>query len=274
MNPNIRMLAIDMDGTLLHDDTTISPYTHDILTQALAAGVRVVVATGRMFCSARQLATELGLGDVPLVTYSGGLIAKCISGEILYHAPIPLATAREIVATACELDAFVHAYVHDELWVRFRDRRVDDYEKRCRIEAKVIGAEMDALAAAPTKLLINEPDPQKIARIAKVLREKFAGRVHFVQSSPMFFEMVAPHVSKGVAVEQLGLRYGISMKQTMGFGNAQNDFDLLRAVGWPVAVANAVPELKAVARYIAPSNNEDGVAKTVAKYVLEANDGR
>ena len=82
MNPNIRMLAIDMDGTLLHDDTTISPYTHDILTQALAAGVRVVVATGRMFCSARQLATELGLGDVPLVTYSGGLIAKCISGEI------------------------------------------------------------------------------------------------------------------------------------------------------------------------------------------------
>ena len=106
MNPNIRMLAIDMDGTLLHDDTTISPYTHDILTRALAVGVRVVVATGRMFCSARQLATELGLGDVPLVTYSGGLIAKCISGEILYHAPIPLATAREIVATARELDAF------------------------------------------------------------------------------------------------------------------------------------------------------------------------
>lgn len=264
----IRMLAIDLDGTLLRNDNTVSDYTREVLLRAQKAGVRVVIATGRMFTSARRVAIDLGLGDVPLISYSGGLIAKCESGEVLFHQPIPLATANEVLAAARELDSCVQVYVQDRLYVEAYNERVAAYEKQCRISATPVGERLWHLTEAPTKIIFNETDPEKMAEIRKVMPARLAGKVNFLQSSAVFFEMVAPHVSKGIAMEQLGLRYGIPLAETMAFGNADNDIGMLRAAGWPVAVANAIPQLREMAWLVAPSNEEDGVAKTVAQYVL------
>ncbi len=274
MQKKIRMLAIDLDGTLLRGDNTASPYTKKILTKARERGVRIVIATGRMFCSAREVAASLELGDVPLISYSGGLIAKCESGTILYHSPIPVETANELLVAAREIAGFVQVYINDELRVPVRNELVDFYEAHCRIEANIVGDHFWQVTEAPTKIIFNEPDAAKMETIKEYMKAHFTGKVNFVQSSPRFFEMVAPHVSKGVAVEQLCLRYGLSAGEVMAFGNANNDAGMLRMAGWPVAVANATDELKALARIIAPSNEEDGVAKTVVKYVLEDKDGK
>ncbi len=268
MNRDIRMLAIDLDETLLRNDNTISEYTRQVLRKALAQGVRIVIATGRMWSSARRIARSLELGDVPLIAYSGALIAKCESGEILYHQPIPVDIAQEALAAAKEYGAFTQAYVNDQLYVPHHNERVRYYEEHCGVEAKDLGEEYFQLQHAPTKIIFNET-PERIQEIRKWIIPRLQGKVNFVQSSPYFLEMVAPHINKGVGVEQLVLRYGLTMQQVMAFGNAQNDMGMLLSVGWPVAVANAIDELKAVAGYIAPSNEEDGVAKTVARWVLE-----
>lgn len=268
MNQDIRMLAIDLDETLLRSDNTISEYTRQILRKSLAQGVRIVIATGRMWSSARRIAKLLDLGDVPLIAYSGALIAKCESGEILYHQPIPLDVAREALAVSQEYGAFTQAYVNDQLYVPQHNDRVRYYEKHCGVMAKDLGKEYYRLSQAPTKIIFNET-PERIQEIRKWIVPRLQGKVNFVQSSPYFLEMVAPHVNKGVGVEQLVLRYGLTMQEVMAFGNAQNDMGMLQVVGWPVAVANAIDELKAIAGYIAPSNNDDGVAKTVARWVLE-----
>lgn len=268
MREPIRMLAIDMDGTLLRDDNTISAHTHRVLERARERGVHVVVATGRMFSSAKQLAAELGLGNVPIITYSGGLIATAETEEILYHKPLAADLAREVLAAARETGVFTQMYIGDTLYVPERNSFVRDYEAHCRVRAQDAGEEFWRMTAAPTKILLVEGDLATMERVAARMHSLFEGRVNFVQSTPYFFEMVAADVSKGIAVEQLGLRYGVPLAQVMAFGNAQNDAGMLQAVGWPVAVGNAIEPLKRLARLIAPTNNEDGVAKTVEKYVL------
>lgn len=265
---DIQMAVIDLDETLLHDDASISAYTHEVLARVRERGVRVVIATGRMFCSARQIGRSLGLGDVPLIAYSGGLIARCESGEILYHQPLDLATANEILALAREVAAPVQVYLHDRLLVPAYTPDVEAYERHCQVKAEVAGEAIWRLAAAPTKIIFNEPDAVNMARLAALFTERFGGRLTIVKSSAQFFEMVAPHVSKGIAAEQLALRYGVDLARTMAFGNAQNDMSMLRAVGWPVAVANAIAPLREMARVIAPSNEEDGVAQVLAQAVL------
>lgn len=265
----IKLLAIDLDETLLRSDNTVSVYTKRVLQAALAQGIRVVIATGRMFCSARKVAVEIGLSDVPLISYSGGLIAKCNSGAVLYHHPIPVAVANEVLARARQLDSCIQVYINDQLHVETRNDRVKYYEMHCGISAVVDGNDFWRVKEAPTKIIFNEPDPEKMSRIKTEMPLHLEGRIHFVQSSPMFFEMVAPHVSKGVAVEQLCLRYGIGMSSVMAFGNANNDLGMLRAVGWPVAVANAIDEVKEIARIITDSNENDGVARAIEKYVLK-----
>jgi len=265
---DIQMAVIDLDETLLHDDASISAYTHEVLTRVRERGVRVVIATGRMFCSARQIGRSLGLGDVPLIAYSGGLIARCESGEILYHQPLNLVTANEILALAREVSAPVQVYLHDRLLVPAYTPDVEAYERHCQVRAEVVGEAIWQLAAAPTKIIFNEPDAANMERLSALFTERFGGRLTIVKSSAQFFEMVAPHVSKGIAAEQLALRYGVDLARTMAFGNAQNDMSMLRAVGWPVAVANAIAPLKEIARVIAPSNEEDGVAQVLAQAVL------
>ncbi len=264
----IQMVVIDLDETLLHDDATVSTYTREVLTRVRERGVHVVIATGRMFCSARQIGRSLGLGDVPLIAYSGGLIAQCESGEILYHQPLSLPIANEILALAKTVAAPIQVYLHDRLLVREYTPDVAYYEAHCQVKAEVVGEAIWHLDAAPTKMIFNEPDPVKMARLAEMFTPRFADRITIMKSADQFFEMVAPHVSKGIATEQLALRYGIDLTRTMAFGNAQNDVSMLRAVGWPVAVANAIPQLKEYARLIAPTNEEDGVAQVLAQTVL------
>lgn len=270
MGKRIRMLAIDMDGTLLRDDNTISAYTQDVLRRARAQGVYVVVATGRMYRSAKQLAAELELGNVPVITYSGGLIATAESEEILYHTAMDAALTREVLAAARELGVFTQMYLGDTLYVPERTDFVREYEAHCRVQAHVAGEEFWEMPATPTKILLVEPEPEEMEQVAARMYALFEGRVNFVQSTPYFFEILAPHVSKGIAVEQLGLRYGVPLTEVMAFGNAQNDAGMLQAVGWPVAVGNAIEPLKRLARIIAPTNEEDGVAQTIEKYVLTA----
>ena len=265
---DIQMAVIDLDETLLHNDATISSYTHDVLTRVRERGVHVVIATGRMFYSARKIGQSLGLGDVPLIAYSGGLIARCESGEVLYHQPLDLGTANEILALAREVEAPIQVYWHDRLLVREYTPDVKEYEKHCQVTAEVVGDAVWHLDSAPTKMIFNEPNPENMARLSALFTERFGDRITIVKSAAQFFEMVSPQVSKGIAAEQLALRYGVDLARTMAFGNAQNDMSMLRAVGWPVAVANAIPELRAIARIIAPSNEEDGVAQVLAARVL------
>ena len=109
---DIKLVALDLDDTLLTKSLTVSPRTQEVIAQAVAQGVTVTVATGRMYSSALPYAQQLKL-DVPLITYNGGLIRSCLSGETIHHQPIAEAVAHQILALFKEKGWYIQAYVDD-----------------------------------------------------------------------------------------------------------------------------------------------------------------
>lgn len=266
----VDMIAIDLDDTLLRDDISISEYTGEVLRKAGALGIRIVIATGRMFQAARPWGQILRVGDVPMVVYTGALTATCETGRILMHDPLDRAVANDILAEGKKHGWYMQAYVNDRLLVPTMEKRTRDYEKSCGVRAEVLGEDFWHLEEDPTKLLVFEEDPQVMAQASQYMTDRFGGKVGHVKSKAAFFEMHRPGVSKGHALEMLCLRWGIPLSRVMTFGNSENDLSMLSVTPWSFAVENAEPAVKEAARHVTDSNNHDGVAKAVVRYVLEA----
>lgn len=263
----IKMIAIDMDDTLLRDDNTISEYTRQVLKKVMAKGIRIVIATGRMFQAARPAGKQIGLGDVPMVCYTGSLTGLCESGKVLRNVTIDLPLALEILDTVREHDWQAQTYIDDELYVPYRNQNVADYEKQCGVTAHVQGDAFYVPVKAPTKILVMEHDPQIMKEIETVMREKFGSLVNQVKSKPYFFEMNHLSCSKGNALRALADEWGISCEEIMTFGNGNNDVSMLSMTPWGFAVANASEDAKKAAAHETASNNEDGVAKAIERYM-------
>ena len=265
----IKMIAIDLDDTLLRDDISVSDYTKKILREAMEKGVRVVIATGRMFRAARPWGKAIGLGDVPVICYTGSLTGLCESGRLLRDVRIEMDVAEKILETIREHGWYAHTYIDDEMYVAKRDQRTDDYERQCGIKAHEAGEAFYHPSKAPTKILICEYDAEKMKEIEHLLREIYGDVVNQVKSKPYFFEMNSKECSKGKAIAALAKEWGIKSDEIMTFGNGNNDVSMLSMTPWGFAVANASPSAKKAAAHETASNNEDGVAKAVEKYVLQ-----
>lgn len=264
----IKLIAIDLDDTLLRDDISISDYTKSVLKRAQDAGVRVVIATGRMFQAARPWGEAIGLGDVPLIVYTGSMVARCASGEVLSYEPMDMDLAQEILDVGRAHGWYMQTYIRDTLCVAERNEKTRAYERACGVTAKVLGDDFWTLREPPLKVLIYEDDPAVMAEAERITIPRFEDRAGHVRSSVHFLEWNKKGASKGRALTKLCAEWGIPMESVMTFGNSQNDVSMLALSPWSFAVANAAPEAKAAARYETASNNDDGVAKAVAHYVL------
>lgn len=266
---NIKLIAIDLDGTLLRDDISISNYTKEILLKAKDKGIRIVIATGRMFCSARAWGMKIGIGDVPMCVYTGSMVGLCESGRIISDQRMDLKIARDILNVGKENNWYMQSYIDDTVYVPFRDERTDRYEKTCGIKAQVLGDDFWTPSKAPTKVLFYDDDLSVMAKIRKIVGEKFKNSAGSVISQPNYFELNKKGVSKGNTLTKLCNEWGISLDNVMTFGNAQNDVSMFNISPWSFAVENASDTAKAHAKFTTFSNNKDGVARAIAKYVLE-----
>ena len=212
----------------------------------------------------------IGRGDVPMICYTGSMTGLCERGKVLRDVRIDYDLALEILSVIREHGWYAHTYIDDELYVPFRDERTDAYEKQCGVKAHVAGDDFYTPKKAPTKILVCDYDMEVMKEIESVLRTGYADKVGQVKSKPFFFEMNNKECSKGNAVKALAETYGIEPSEIMAFGNGNNDASMLRMAGSSFAVANASPSAKEAAKGLTDSNNEDGVAKAIARYVLEA----
>ncbi|HWR38784.1 MAG TPA: Cof-type HAD-IIB family hydrolase [Patescibacteria group bacterium] len=268
----IRLIAMDMDDTLLNSQLEISPRTREALMQARAQGVAVTIATGRMFRSALPYAHSLGL-EVPLITYNGALIKSPLTGEVDFHGPVPLEKAKEVLRLCRQNGWYVQSYVNDQLYVREMDKYARYYSQLSGVEATVVGDSLYELDQAPTKMLAMA-EAEEIARMQELFRQHFNGTLNIARSKPTYLEITDPAVNKGVALARLAERLGIDRQQVMAFGDSGNDLEMLRYAGWGVAMGNARDSAKAAARLVTASNDEDGIAAVVEQYVLRQDTAR
>jgi Cof subfamily protein (haloacid dehalogenase superfamily) len=221
----------------------------------------VIVVTGRMFRSVRPYVREAGLDD-PVVCYQGAVVADPVSGEFLRHVPIALEPAREAIAEIERRGFPLNCYVDDELYVARHTPESDRYARFQNLTVHAVGSLLDWLDRPPTKLVVVN-DPEVLDGLEVDLKAHFDGRLFISKSLPYFLELASPDVTKGSGLAFLAKRLGFTREQTVGFGDGENDVELLEWAGYGVAMANGHERVKAIADWICPSVNEEGVAQTI-----------
>lgn len=262
-----KLIAIDVDDTLLNDDLIVTDATKRAMEEAIARGVTVTLATGRMYASARKIADQIQL-NVPIITYQGSLVKTLLDGQVLYERSVPTDAAKQLYAYTEEHGLHLQLYVDDVLYVQTDNEKAQRYSKLSKIPY-VVAENFEALLEQPnTKMLIID-EPSYLDEVAEQLKPLIGDRVHITKSKAHYLEFMHKEGTKGHALRFMAEHLGCTIDQTIAIGDAWNDHEMIEAAGLGVAMGNAIPALKEVADYVTLTNNEDGVAHVINKFVLQ-----
>lgn len=267
----IRLVAIDLDDTLLRDDLTISPHTQDVLKRVREMGIAMTLATGRMFPAAKPYAEMLGF-DIPLITYQGALVKNAFSGEVVYYRPLSEEVARRVIAFGRAKNVQVNYYLDDRLYVERITPEGEHYSSLAGVPFnQVPDLERLLVEGPPTKLLVIAEEAMIDSYLAELreILEREGLEAHLTRSKPRYLEVSHPEATKGFALRELAARLKVKREEVMAFGDSFNDLEMLEFAGIGVAVANARPEVRRCARYVTSSNNDDGVAEALERFILD-----
>ncbi len=275
--PRVRLLALDIDGTLLRSDRTISPRTRLAIDRARRDGVRLVLVTGRRHPSARRVAEDLG-GVVPLVLHNGALVVE--DGAVLRCRPLPGAVARRAIRAgrASRIEPVLHCGSAGEGWLVVEapvrsGGLVGSYLDRSRAEVRVVPDLEAALEKEePIQVMFGGTCEEMGALLGVLGRELGAGarveRTVYPATGLVLLDVLAPSVGKAEALGFLQERWGIAPAETLAIGDNWNDREMVEKSGYGFVMGNADPDLLALGLAALPTNDEDGVASAIEQYVL------
>ncbi|GBC80991.1 Sugar phosphatase YidA [bacterium HR10] len=273
----VKLVAVDIDGTLLTSARVISPATRAAIRDVLDRGVRVVLVTGRSFPHARPFAEELGL-TTPLILHNGALM-KDVAGRIFAAYRLPSETTRELIRRArahrmglvCfdDRDGEDHAVIEP---IAPENEQLLRYVSQWRHPPEVVP---DLLRYADHAVLALTTVDRwaRARRFAEVIGEEFRGRVRvwrteYPQRDMALLDFVSPECSKARALDHLARRWGIAPSEIMVVGDNRNDAEMFAYAGLGVVMGNAEEELKALGDYVTGTNDEDGLAQALRRFVL------
>ena len=271
---DIRLIVSDIDHTILPASQIISPATFNAVRDCRARGVEFVIASGRWYPAARKVAVDqLGIEDGYMIICNGGAVVRS-DGTPLAEWRLSGAQAQQIYDLLKAEKVMMNAYAPDAIYrVRgeyltcFRLPETSYYARNQTysvVDGDWQGFE-ERIRRGPYKIEAYTDDTQLLVELRrKVEALGFQANSAF----PFNLEIMAPGAGKGMATRWLTEHMGLTREQVMGFGDYTNDLPMLENVGWPVAVDNAIDEVKRACRIIAPSCEDDGVAQTIRKYVL------
>ena len=257
----IKLIASDLDDTLLNSATQISERNAAAIRAAMEKGIIFLIATGRMYISAIKFAEQLGL-DVPLVTYNGALVKESRTGRILYENRLNFDTAKEILQYCKEKHRYVQVYVGDEILVAEKGYWTDAYERISGIKIRVAGDDAYNIQEAPYKLLAISEEGH-FEEMWQEFAEQFGDKIDITSSKDNFLELMEPGINKWDAVKAVAEQYGIAPENIMCVGDSNNDMKMIANAGLGVAIGNAKDKVKDCAKIVTASNDEDGVALVI-----------
>jgi len=253
-----KLIALDLDGTLIGRDLAVSPRVREAIRQSIGAGKIVTIATGRMFRATLPFAQELAL-TAPLICYQGALVEDPVSREVIYHQPVPLEHALAVIQRVRSEGLHVNVYIDDELYVERLTPEAERYSRLSRVPVHAVGDLCAFLKQDPTKIVIVSDEPTT-DRITAALSEAFGHALYVTKSYPFFCEIAHPDCSKANALALLARRFGIDRSEVVAVGDNLNDMDMIAWAGFGVAMGDASVPVKAVADFVTASLAEDGVA--------------
>ena len=262
-----KLVAFDVDGTLVGRDLTISPKVREAIARMREAGIAGCLVTGRMYRSTIPFARELHF-DAPLICYQGAAIIDPATDEVLDHVALSNAIVREVIAVAESDRIHLQLYRNDEYYCEARNRFSELYAALSMTEPIIVPSLREAFAYSPATKAVIVADAPVAQDYAERLAQRFAGRANVTRSLPEFVEVLDPAVDKGAALRFVAARLKVPMERTLAIGDSWNDAPLLEAAGFAVAMGSAPAELRAIAAACVGDLAHDGVAEAIEKYVL------
>jgi Cof subfamily protein (haloacid dehalogenase superfamily) len=271
----IKLLIVDIDGTIAGTSNQVSIKVKQAIKAAQAKGIRVGIATGRMYTSALRFHQEIG-ADFPILAYQGAWIQDPATGVVHRHLPVPVAAARELIDYFEQPHLFdklsVHVYLDDRLYVREIEPATELYIGRSGIPAYPVGDLRTVLTDRPTKILAMSEDVELIDSLLLDLRRRYPkDELHITTSVPIFLEATNAGVNKGTAIDYVARELlGISAANVLAIGDNYNDVEMLDYAGIGVAMGNAPEAVRAGADWVAPTIEDDGVAVAIERFILNS----
>ncbi|MGX7418408.1 Cof-type HAD-IIB family hydrolase [Carnobacterium gallinarum] len=263
-----KLIALDIDGTLNNDEKKITPKTREAIIHAQKAGAIVVLASGRPTAGFKREidALELKKHHGLILSYNGGTVIDVETDETLYKKAIPLDLAKKFLKVAEDFDVTPIVDNGTHIYTNTPDGFQTRYESQNNLlEIHEVENIADALDFDPIKLLIASPEDVLKPQIA-ALTEPFTEDLAAVLSAPFYLEVTMPGISKRHSLTKICEKLNIKPSEVIAFGDAENDLSMLEFAGHAVAMGNACDALKEIADEITLTNNEDGIAVTLAKY--------
>lgn len=265
-----KVLVLDIDGTLTNSQKEISQETRKAIQGVLERGHKVILASGRPTPGMRRYEKELELEKYGgyLLSFNGGRIIECRSGEVIYQRTLPLAIIPGLYAFAKKNGCGLITYFGNQIISAFSPDQYVELESRINgIPIKVVEDFKDYVDFEINKCLVTAPDVEQAPRLEQELRQKYGDIVSVYRSEPFFIEIMPKNVDKASSLDRMLQSIGLEREDTICCGDGYNDISMIQYAGVGVAMGNAQPAVKEAADYITDTNDEDGLVKVMDKFM-------
>ncbi len=268
---NYNMLVLDIDGTLVGSDKTISEKTREAIIKAQQRGKIVAIASGRSIAGIRKTASNISLEQYGgyVIAYNGTTVVNCKTGECIYNQMVPKELVKPVYEAAKRVSAGIVVY-NDNTKEMISGNGLNEYIKidaeACNVTINEVSDFVKAINFPFNKFLLSGK-PEHMAEVEKIMAKEFGDRLNVFRSDPFYVELLPRYVDKGVAVEKLVKHLDIQREKVICIGDSYNDLPMLRFAGMGVAMGNAQQEVKEMADYVTASNDEDGIVNVIDKFM-------
>ena len=268
----IRLIATDMDSTLLNENSELSPRTVRAVQRVMEAGARFVIASGRMYETARPFAEQLQT-NAPMIVFNGGMVCEWRDGAPLFKTDIPVETARAVCAMAEARGVFIQYFPERGFFYDRRDPAVcDEYEARINFVGEETGVPLSRWIDKSAMKLLALGESASLLALREEICARFSG-LSLMLSHPTYLEIVSAGVDKGNALRVLCEQLGIAREEVAAFGDADNDLGMLEYAGRGYIMKNAEGPLRSRIALHAPANDKDGVAQVLEELLARGEIG-
>lgn len=268
----VKLIALDLDDTLLNDNREISDKNVHVLKRAASLGIYIVLCSGRAEAGILPMVRRLDLAGTQsgryIIAVNGCSIFDLHKRDRIYTRQVTGDTLIYANRLANDMGFFTEVYGPDIIYTEKETEWTTIDSKLCHVKLETVTDYENFLKQGFVKMLIPG-EPEKIQIIQKKLKDHFGENASIFTSKPYFLEVLPPNCGKGQAINFLADHLGISRKETIGFGDSMNDEDMIRECGYGVAMCNGLEEIKNLADFVTEkNNNESGVGDFIEKYVL------
>lgn len=264
-----KVLVLDIDGTLTNSDKEITPATKQGIKNVLERGHKVILASGRPTPGMRRYEEELELEKYEgfLLSFNGGRIINCRTGEVVYQRVLPLMIIPGLYAFAREHKCGLITYFGDQIISAFEPDEYVELEARINgMPIKIVDNFRDYVDFEINKCLLTAP-PKQAEVYEKELAQKYGDILSVYRSEPFFIEIMPQNVDKATSLEQMLSTIGMTRENAICCGDGYNDISMIRYAGVGVAMGNAQEKVKEAADYITATNDEDGLVEVIENFI-------